>query len=127
MSSLNLLQAIFEEIVPESKQTAVNIQVDISPVNHESELSIQVYFISSFVYLLVACFIVIFCLLYLGHILFIETGILYLSTQVMLQALEVTFDTIFFLNIIEFYQVLQSFTFQQERVSSFILSFVYYI
>lgn len=48
VSALNLLQAVSEETVPESTEASVNIQVDMSPANRESELSIKVYLIISF-------------------------------------------------------------------------------
>ncbi|KAK1396810.1 putative Vacuolar protein sorting-associated protein [Heracleum sosnowskyi] len=62
--------------LPEVMQSSVNIQVDLSPLNHDNELSVKV----------------------------------------MLQSLEVTFDSDFVLNVMELYRILQSFTFQQERV-----------
>lgn len=69
-------KAIPAQNLPEVMQTSVNIQVDLSPLNHDNEISVKV----------------------------------------MLQSLELTFDSDFVLSVMELYRVLQSFTFQQERV-----------
>nr|XP_017251628.1 PREDICTED: putative vacuolar protein sorting-associated protein 13A isoform X2 [Daucus carota subsp. sativus] len=73
---LVIRRAITSKHAPELMETSVNIQVDLSPPNHDNELSVKV----------------------------------------MLQSLELTFDLDFILNVMELYQIIRSFTFQQERV-----------
>ncbi|XP_074366463.1 intermembrane lipid transfer protein VPS13 isoform X3 [Apium graveolens] len=73
---LVIRRAVPVKHLPEVMQTAVNIQVDLCPLNHDNEFSVKV----------------------------------------MLQSFEVTFDSDFVLSVMELYRILQSFTFQQERV-----------
>lgn len=41
--SINFLQAIPAKNLPEVMQSSVNIQVDLSPLNHDNELSVKVF------------------------------------------------------------------------------------